>query len=89
MKKFHSFCRQYQVPDPIPKTEHLLCCFSAFMADGGLSPQTIKSYLAAIRNMQLSLGLPDPRELPILKRVLQESIAQDFRGVPHPGFVFP
>ena len=40
------------------------------------STQTLvieKSYLAAIRNTQLSLGLPDPREqssLPVLKRVL-------------------
>ena len=43
------------------------------MAEGGLAPQTVKSYLAAIRNTQLSLGLPDPREqssLPVLKRVL-------------------
>ena len=36
------------------------------------SPQTIKSYLAGVRNAQLSLGLPDPRDqssLPILRRV--------------------
>ena len=42
------------------------------MAEGGLAPQTIKLYLAAVRNAQLSLGLPDPRDkssLPILKRV--------------------
>ena len=42
------------------------------MADQGLSPQTIKLYLAGLRNVQLSLGLPDPRQqsaLLILKRV--------------------
>ena len=58
--------------DPFPDTEQLLCCFSAYMADSGLSPQTVKSYLAAVRNAQLALGLPDPREqsaLPVLKRV--------------------
>jgi hypothetical protein len=73
MKKFNSFCRRYQVLDPFPVTEQLLCSFAAFMGVEGLAPQTVKSYLAAIRNTQLSLGLPDPREqssLPVLRRVL-------------------
>ena len=72
MKKFTTFCLRYNVPDPFPVTEHLLCCFAAFMANEGLVPQSIKSYLSALRNTQLSLGLPDPREqsaLPVLKRV--------------------
>ena len=73
MRKFTTFCERYHVPDPFPVTEFLLCSFAAAMADDGLAPQTVKSYLAAIRNTQLSLGLPDPREqssLPVLKRVL-------------------
>ena len=73
MKKFSTFCDRFQVSDPFPVTEHLLCSFAAFMADSGLATQTVKSYIAAIRNTQLSLGLPDPREQsspPILKRVL-------------------
>ena len=71
MKKFGTFCARYVI-DPFPVTEHLLCCFAAYMANAGLSPQTVKSYLAAVRNAQLSLGLPYPREqssLPIFKRV--------------------
>ena len=73
MRKFGSFCERYHVHDPFPVTENLLCSFAAFMADDGLAPQTVKSYLAAVRNTQLSLCLPDPREqssLPILRRVL-------------------
>ena len=53
-------------------TEQLLCSFAAFLADQGLAPQTGKSYLSAVRNLQISMGFPDPREqssLPILKRV--------------------
>ena len=72
MKKFTGFCTTYHILDPFPVTEYLLCAFAAFLADEGLSPQSIKSYLAAVRNTQLSLGLPDPREqssLPLLKRV--------------------
>ena len=84
MKKFYSFCDTYQVANPFLATEHLLCSFAAYMGDLGLSPQTIKSYLAGIRNMQLSLGLPDPREqssLPILKRV-QAGISRARIGSP-------
>ena len=72
MKCFHTFCITYNVLTPFPLTEHLLCSFAAYLADQTLAPQTIKSYLSALRDMQISLGLPDPREqssLPILKRV--------------------
>ena len=72
MKRFHSFCCCFNVTNPFPVTEQLLCSFVAYLADDGLAPQTCKSYLAAVRNMQISLGLPDPRaqsSLPILKRV--------------------
>ena len=49
-----------------------MCCFAAFLADEGLAPHTGKGYLAAVRSMQISLGLPDIRDqssLPMLKRV--------------------
>ena len=72
MKHFSSFCTKYNVTTPFPLTEQLLCSFAAFLADESLAPQTVKSYLSAVRNMQISLGLPDPREqssLPALKRV--------------------
>ena len=89
MRKFGSFCERYHVSDPFPVSEFLLCAFAADMADNGLAAQTIKSYLAAIRNAQLSLGLPDPREqssLPILKRV-QAGISRARLGRGHPSKV--
>ena len=73
MKRFHSFCTKFNVQSPFPLSEYMLCCFAAYLADEGLAPQTSKCYLAAVRNTQLSLGLPDPRDqssLPLLKRVL-------------------
>ena len=73
MKRFHRFCAHFNVPSPFPVTEHTMCCFTAYLADSGLAPQTVKVYLAAVRIMQLSLGLLDPRDqssLPRLKRVL-------------------
>ena len=71
-RRFHTFCAKYNVWNPFPVSEKLLCAFVAYLANDGLAPQTCKSYLAAVRNIQLSLGLPDPREqssLPVLKRV--------------------
>ena len=47
---------------PLPVNEQLLCQFAVFLAQQGLSSQTVKTYLTAIRNLQISLGYPDPRE---------------------------
>ena len=72
MKKFNTFCIKYNVGDPFPAIKQLLCSYAAYLADAGLAPQTIKSYLAAVQDMQISIGLPDPRDqssIPILKRV--------------------
>jgi len=72
MKSFYQFCTCYTVTDPFPVSELTMCYFIAYLAEQGLSPQTGQSYLAAVRNAQISLGLPDPREnasLPLLKRV--------------------
>ena len=72
LKKFYMFCTKYDILTPFPVTEQILCYFSAFLANQGLSPQTGKSYLAAVRSMQISLGLLNLREqslMPILKRV--------------------
>lgn len=84
MRKFTSFCTAYGIVDPFPVTEYLLCCFATYLADRKLAPQSISTYLAAVRNTQLSLGLPDPREqssLPILKRV-QKGISRARLGRP-------
>jgi hypothetical protein len=72
MRRFCLFCERFGISTQFPVTEQLLCSFVAYLADEGLSPQTVKWYIAAVRNAQLSLGLPDPREtsaFPILKRV--------------------
>ena len=86
MKRFSAFCTHFNILSPFPVTEHLLCCFAAFLADQGLAPQTVKGYLAAVRNMQVSLGLPDPRDqssLPMLKRV--QAGIQRIRSVAGPA----
>ena len=56
LKSFHKFCVQYSVMNPFLVTEHLLCCFAAFLADQGLTPQTEKLYFSVVQSMQISLG---------------------------------
>ena len=73
MRRFNDFCRRYDVHTPFPVTENLLTYFAAFLAGEGLKAQSIKTYLAAVRHLQLTLGLPDPRDsssLPRLRLVL-------------------
>ena len=70
LRRFSRICVHYDVFSPFPVTEKLLCYFATAMANDGLAPQTIKSYLSAVRSMQLSLGLPPPRDqssLPVVK----------------------
>ena len=72
MKRFYIFCTTYNISTPFPLSEQSLCSFAAYLADQDLAPQTIKSYLSALCNMQISLRLPDPREqtsLPVLKQI--------------------
>ena len=72
MKRFATFCTTFSIHNPFPLTELLLSYYAAHLADQGLAPQTIKSYLAALRNAQIGMGLPDPRDhssMPLLKRV--------------------
>ena len=73
MRRCNRFCITYNIYSPFPVSERLLCYFSSVLAVDGLAPQTVKVYLSAVRSMQISLGLPPPRDqstLPMLKRVL-------------------
>jgi hypothetical protein len=72
MRLFCSFCERFGISTPFPVTEQLLCSFVPYLADKRALTSDCKIVAAAVRNAQLSLGLPDPREtsaFPILKRV--------------------
>ncbi len=68
-KKFQEFCTHHSITDPLPVTESLLCYFVAFLALKGLSPASIRLYLAAVRHMQIMQGLPEPRAMSSLPRL--------------------
>ena len=54
---------------PFPVTEATLCYFSAYLAQSGLAPSSIKVYLAAVRHAQVLMGMPEPRALSSLPRL--------------------
>ena len=57
--RYIQFCRESGI-SPLPLSERSTCLFVAYLAREGLSPQSIKAYLAAIRHWQIASGLGAP-----------------------------
>ena len=69
LQKFVIFCSTYDILSPFPVSKSLLCYFVTYLACQHLSPQTVKVYLAAIHHMQITLGLPEPKEFSSMPRL--------------------
>lgn len=68
--KFNNFCATYNVVDPLPASESLVCYYITYLAKQKLTYQTIKTYLAALRYLHVANELPPPIrmiEMPKLK----------------------
>ena len=70
--RFLSFCDKANL-SPLPLTENLLCRFVGYLADDGLAPSPIKSYLSAVRHLQLAMHMdyPDIGNMGRLEQVLK------------------
>ena len=69
LRRFAHFCSLYCILTLFPVSESLLCYFATHLACQQLSPQTVKVYMAAIRHMQITMGLPEPREYSSMPRL--------------------
>ena len=71
-RRFLCFCVQAHL-NPLPVSESLLCRYVAYLAEEGLAPKTIKLYLSAIRHLQVSMNLSDPKigEMARLEQVVK------------------
>ena len=58
-RRYLRFCERYG-RTPLPASERGLCQFVAFLAGEGLRHSSIKTYSAAVRQMQVEAGLGDP-----------------------------
>ena len=65
--------RECRGAPPLPVTETTVCQFVAFLKLEGLRHQTAKSYLSAVRHLQISQGMEDSRisTTPRLELVVQ------------------
>lgn len=72
-RRFMTFCNAAGV-SPLPVSEQSLCMFVAWLAKDGLTHQTIKSYLSAVRHFHILARYGDPfagDPFPILQYVLR------------------
>lgn len=71
-RRYLTFCETYCL-SPLPLSECAVCLFAAYLAHQGLQPTSISAYLAALRHLQVSAGLPPPprSEWPRLQYVLR------------------
>ena len=69
LQRFSHFYTLYNVLTPFPVSESLLCYFTVHSSRDKLAPQTIKVYLAAIRHMQITMGLPETQEFSSMPRL--------------------
>ena len=49
----------------LPVSQDILCYFVSYLGEAGLAYSTIKSYLSAIRYLQISYGFPSPFDIPM------------------------
>ena len=57
--RFITFCQEANLT-PFPAAESTLCIFAAYLALQGLKHHTIKSYLSAVRHLQIEKNCFDP-----------------------------
>lgn len=55
-RRYLGFCGKYGTP-PLPVTEKALCQYVAFLAGEGLKHNSVKTYLAAVRQLQVEAGM--------------------------------
>ena len=71
--KFHQFCTLYSVSNPLPVSQSLLCSYVVYLAQLGLCYSTIKTYLSAVRYLQITNDMPEPRADPMPKLKMVET----------------
>ena len=71
MNKFNQFCALYNIANPLPASQHLLCLFVSYLHNCGLSHGTVKTYLSAVRHMHIANNIEEPKmaQMPKLKLV--------------------
>ena len=59
-KKFIQFCTEFNISNPLPVNQQMLCYYIVYLAKRNLSPATIKVYLSALRHYHIANDVPEP-----------------------------
>lgn len=72
-KRFMEFCSLYSIHNVLPVSQYMLCYFVAYLGEKGLGHSTIKTYLAAVRSLQVDYGFDSPfkSSMPKMDRVMK------------------
>ena len=81
-RRFLSFCAQFHL-SPLPASELVLCRFVAFLASQGVAYGSVRSYLCAVRHLQIMRGFADPSLSPFPRLELT------LKGIRRVGVVSP
>ena len=89
-RRFLAFCEQAHC-SPLPVNEQLLGRYISHLASQGLSPKSIKSYLSAVRHLQIAWHLHDPKisEMPRLEQVIKGIKKEYAKHCPGQGVRLP
>ena len=60
-KHYLEFCSSFSLP-PFPVEEHTICQFVAVLANKRFAASSIRVYLTAVHQLQISKGLKDCRD---------------------------
>lgn len=60
VRRYHNFCNRFNIQNPFPLTESILCRFAAFLGQEGLKHRTVKVYLSGLRFAQIHQPLGNP-----------------------------
>ena len=66
-KKFIQFCTEFNISNPLPVNQQMLCYYVVYLAKRNLSPATIKVYLSALRHYHIASNVPEPDRAKIQK----------------------
>ena len=71
-RSYLGFCASFSII-PLPTSETTLCYFVACLGQQGLAEASIRTYLAGVRQLQISRDLPDPKIglMPRLQQVIR------------------
>ncbi len=80
INKFNQFAHNLALPI-LCLYHNIYCYFVAYLASAGLSPATVKTYLAAVRHLQIAKGLPDPHQMESMAKLclVERGVDKEYR----------